>query len=257
MSYTRPICYQPVEQSRILRPTKYRRASFYEAAANFDTRQSQYCDRVMHMAQSDPNGSSPRTLTVTITSCVDDVLALRNAAYSTRDYNVRNIETMADEFDERSEHVTLWDGSAAIATARLTSGPDGVFEQWSRGKAKIPTGSHVADISRVAVRPDVRRLGLSSFVILECLRRAAERHFQVVVGATTREGALYDFLRRTGFVEAGSAVELLESQGQRITVQPMAVLVSPHLVRIWREMQEESQRRLAINGCSLRRDIQR
>jgi predicted GNAT family N-acyltransferase len=158
---------------------------------------------------------------------------------------------MADEFDDRSEHVTIWSASMPLATARLTPGPRSVFETWSLRQADIPTGSHVVDVSRVAVRPDMRKLGLSSFVVLECLRLAVERQFQFIVGASTPGGALFNLLKRTGFTEAGNVVELLESQGQRLDVQLMVATPSPRLVSAWCEMQEENRRRLAVNGFSI------
>src|SRR5690348_11729361 len=150
--------------------------------------------------------------TVTSTGCLDEILALRTLGYSTRHYNIEHIDTMADEFDDRSEHVTLWAGSEPVATARLTPGPRSVFGTWSHGKADIPTGPHVVDVSRVAVRPDMRKLGLSSFVLLECLRIAADRQFQFIVGASIPGGALFNLMKRVGFTEAGGVVELFESQ---------------------------------------------
>jgi predicted GNAT family N-acyltransferase len=189
--------------------------------------------------------------TVTSTGCLDEILALRTLGYSTRQYNVEHIETMADEFDHRSEHVTLWAASEPVATARLTSGPHSVFETWSQAKADIPTGSHVADVSRVAVRPDMRRLGLSSIVVLGCLRRAAEKQFRFVVGASMPGGALFNLMKRIGFTEAGNVVELYESQGQRVDVQLMVATPSQRLVSVWCDMEDECHKRLALNGFSI------
>jgi len=172
----------------------------------------------------------------TITSCRSDILDLRTLAYSTRAYDVPSIRTMADEFDDRSEHVCIWSASLPLAAARLTPGPRSVFETWSQGKAAIPTGSSVVDISRVAVRPEVRRLGLSTIVLLESLCRASERGFQFIVGATTPKGALAELLGRLGFDEAGGVVELVESQGQRVSVQPMVLAPTERVVRAWRDL---------------------
>jgi GNAT superfamily N-acetyltransferase len=169
---------------------------------------------------SNLSGSSPITAIVAVTRCATGILDLRTAGYSTREYDVRNITTMADEFDERSD---------------------------------IPTGEHVVDISRVAVRPDMRQLGLSSVVVLEALNQAAQRDFQFVVGATVLEGALLKFMTRIGFEAAGDIVELLESQGQRVRVQPMVLTPSPELVRTWRESQDDCLRRLARHGLIVQR----
>jgi predicted GNAT family N-acyltransferase len=193
------------------------------------------------------------TAIVAVTRCATEILDLRTAGYSTREYDVGNIATMADEFDERSDHVSVWLAKTPVATARLTPGPRSVFEQWSQGKANIPTGEHVVDISRVAVRPDMRQLGLSSFVVLEALNQAAQRDFQFVVGATVLEGALLNFMTRIGFEAAGDIVELLESQGQRVRVQPMVLTPSPDLVRLWHDTHDDCLRRLARHGLIVQR----
>lgn len=194
-----------------------------------------------------------KTLLVTVTPCTHQILELRKSGYSTRTYNVCNIDTMADEFDNRSQHVSVWLGSAAIATGRMTPGPQSVFEAWSRAKAEIPTGSHVVDISRIAVRPDMRRLGLSELVLLECLRRCADSGFGFIVGATVPGGPLHDLLKRIGFTDAGDIVEICESQGQQLHIQPMVVIPCPRLTKIWSEMQDESQSRLALNCFQITR----
>jgi predicted GNAT family N-acyltransferase len=191
-----------------------------------------------------PASPSKEVVTVTVTGCLDEILALRTLGYSTRQYNVQNIETMADEFDDRSEHVTLWAASEPVATARLTPGPRSVFETWSQGRGAAPTGPHVVDISRVAVRPDMRRRGLSALVVLECLRRAAEKECQFIVGASVPGGALVALMKRAGFTDTGAVVELVESQGQRVDVQLMVATPTPSLARVWCEMRDECQGRL-------------
>jgi predicted GNAT family N-acyltransferase len=202
---------------------------------------------------TDRSDSPAALLTVTVTRCNDAILNLRNVGYSTREYDVRDIATLEDEFDACSHHVTLWSAAEPIATARLTPGPRAVFEQWSLGQAQIPTGAHVVDLSRVTVRPDMRLQGLSSFLILECLHQASAKRFEFVVGATTVDGALFAFMRRIGFAAAGDAVELLESQGQRLVVQPIVAMPSQRHQELWNEMQRECERRLAASGFHVRR----
>lgn len=210
----------------------------------------------MRFAGSERNQSRPdvATLRIGVTPCTDQILELRKNGYSTRTYDVPNIAVVADEFDNRSQHVGIWLGSAVIATGRMTPGPQSVFETWSRGEADIPTGPNVVDISRITVRPDMRRLGLSAFVLLECLRRSMDGRFEFVVGATVPHGPIFNLLRRAGFADAGKVVELCESQGQRVEVQPMVAVPCPALANLWSDMQEEVQSRLALNNFLVSRE---
>jgi hypothetical protein len=114
----------------------------------------------------------------------------------------------ADQFDGWSTHVLARVDGRLAASLRLTPGPHAWFEFLSEGRADIPTGPDVADLSRAMVAPAFRGQGhgLFELVMVEGLLLAHDRGFRHVVGGMVPGRRFRPFLEQLGYAFPGPAV---------------------------------------------------
>jgi hypothetical protein len=134
---------------------------------------------------------------------------------------VNGIDSTRDEFDARSWFPTVRIDTKVAAYGRLTLGPNAVFETWSRGTAKIPTGKEVADLGRCMVDPEFRGIDLITFVCLDSMLLAAKLGCRQVVGAVIPNRRLVDRLHAIGFRDSGEPVQQFAPNRSPVTIQPL------------------------------------
>lgn len=129
--------------------------------------------------------------------------------------------TSADEFDDRSQHVEIRDGTCLAAYGRLTPGPMAYFQSWTDGTGTIPDGPDCVDLGRCCVAPSYRGRDLIILVCLEAMIRAADDGFKTIIGAVVPGRRLEDRLLNIGFVHSGTPVTIRCPNGQVETIQPL------------------------------------
>jgi hypothetical protein len=140
------------------------------------------------------------------------------------------------------------------AYARLTAGPNAVFETWTGGKAKIPTGRDAIDLGRCAVGSDFRGLGLLRLLCVEGLLAAEQRGFRYVVGAVIPGEPFEVMLQQLGLRPSGGPVKELEPSGETFVVQPLACEVRL-FASGWREERNSVLAKLAQKGIRVLPDV--
>lgn len=159
--------------------------------------------------------------------------------------------TAMERFDVRSTHIVARVQGHLAAYARLTPGPDSVFEAWTRGAARIPTGERVVDLSRCAVAAGHRGLGLLRLITVESLLAAEEAGFEQAVGSVIPSEPFAHVFHAAGFEPRGPVVEEVEPSGERFQVQPIACALQGRRVE-WERERERIRERLEARGYALR-----
>lgn len=160
-------------------------------------------------------------------------------------------DTSEDPFDSRSQHILIRSGDDLAACARLTPGPDAVFETWTRGRAAIPTGPDVADLGRCAVGPEFRGSGLLRLLCVEGLLAAERGGFCQVVGAVIPGEPFQAMLESLGLLPSGEPVEEWEPSGLSFVVQPLACEVRQFADQ-WLHGRDLVRARLGLRGIGVR-----
>ena len=155
-----------------------------------------------------------------------------------------------DEFDSRSIYIVNEIEGSLAAYGRLTPGPHAVFETWSRGAARIPTGPNVADLGRCMVAPEHRGLDLITLVCLDGLLLAREMGFECVVGAVVPGRKLAAMLYEIGFRDSGPIVKSYEENGAIFTLQPLVATCAKG--GLWEELRQALVEKLAGKGYAVR-----
>jgi GNAT superfamily N-acetyltransferase len=128
-----------------------------------------------------------------------------------------------DDLDGRSSHVVVWLGEDPVAQIRITLDAPFAVAIWSGGAARVPSGPHVAELTRANVAPEFRGIGLSRLVFREALLRVAAAGKRVVVGAEEPELLASPMYRRLGYEPAGPEVVFREPIGVTLPVQPLVI----------------------------------
>ena len=169
--------------------------------------------------------STMKTYTVAVQRDLDaSIVSLRSECYP--------VEHL-DRFDRVSSHLTVREEGALAATGRLTPGPDGVFHDWTRGKAETPGGDDAVDLSRCMVAPDHRGRGLFQLIGLAALLHAKHRGFRYVNGGVVSGHTWIAMLERIGLRRSGPLV-----QGQVDIIQPLSCDLRDPTVCAERDVQD-------------------
>ena len=153
-----------------------------------------------------------------------------------------------DEFDPIGWHLTLAIEGALVAAVRTTIGPPSALQAWSAGRAPVPHGAGVAEITRGVVASSVRGLGLYSLAMLETVLRVR------ALGATSATAAIEPhfvgrrFLTGLGFVAKGDPVVFDDRPRRGTLVQCLVLMVEPGAERAWKASREALVQRLAERG---------
>jgi hypothetical protein len=153
-----------------------------------------------------------------------------------------------DEFDPISWHLTLSIEGELVAAVRTTVGPPSALQSWSEGRAPVPHGAGVAEITRGVVASSVRGLGLYSLTMLETVLRVR------ALGATSATAAIEPhfvgrrFLTGLGFVPKGDPVVFDDRPRRGTLVQCLALVVEPGAEGAWKASRETLVQRLTERG---------
>jgi hypothetical protein len=158
-----------------------------------------------------------------------------------------------DEFDDRSLHIILREGSEIAGYGRLTVGTPGIFRTWSRGAAQIPEGQDVADLGRCCVNPAYRRLELLRSLCVEALIYGFKQNLAHVNGTHIPGRFLATSLHDMGFLPAGPCVESFEPNGRKI-YQPVSCQLRSSAA-LWPAQRKLVADHLGAHGFSLNVDF--
>ena len=142
-----------------------------------------------------------------------------------------------DRFDDRSFHFTASVDGELAAYCRTVSGPNAMFETWTRGAAKTPVGKEVIDLTRCCVSPKFRGLNLSILICLESLIHASTSDFERVIAAVVPGRRMGKRLNDIGFVDTGSPVQIVCPDGTVDQIQPSVAIIS-EWVESWKHFKE-------------------
>ena len=156
-----------------------------------------------------------------------------------------------DDLDERSSHVVVWLGDDPVAQIRITLDAPFAVVKWSGGVAQVPSGPHVAELTRANVAPEFRGVGLSRLVFRDALLRVAAAGKRVVVGAEEPELLASPMYRRLGYEPVGSEVIFQEPIGVTLPVQPLVIMDVPARVGGWIAEQTAEVSKLLAAGFLL------
>jgi hypothetical protein len=154
----------------------------------------------------------------------------------------------ADDFEARSIHVCYRIEGVLAAMARMTAGPNAVFEAWTAGAAEVPTGPHVVDLNRYVVARRFRMLGLFHVIMLDTLLRASAKGFTAAVGATKPGRRVGTAMLETAFEAIGPEVMVTDPVNGRFPIQMYAVRSIRQHDQWWRKMLAHHCRRLEAAG---------
>ncbi len=164
--------------------------------------------------------------------------------------SVKPVDTSYDEFDGRSKHIVIKIDNVIAAYGRLTPGPNAVFENWTHGKAEIPTGEDVVDLGRCLVNSRFNGLGLLTLVFLAGVNYAKENGFKYVVGSVIPHEKVGPKLYKLGFLNCGNPVYEDEPNESNILVQPLACNVEQNH-HLWSKVFQEQAAYLKQKGYYL------
>lgn len=155
-----------------------------------------------------------------------------------------------DEFDSKSLHMTLRINGVIAAYVRLTPGPNAVFEKWTQGKAKIPTGKEVIDIGRVLVNPLYRGINLFEPICTSALIYANKAGFKYAVGAFRVGRKLITGGYKIGFESSGEPAYAIEPNNTTVLIQPTVCDLNKSK-SLWPEIILSSSKQLKMKGYFL------
>ncbi len=143
-----------------------------------------------------------------------------------------------DRFDAGSLHLTVAHDGRPVGMIRVTSGSPSVLHEWSSGKATLPQGDDVTELTRGVVARPFRRLGVYRLAMLDAILRMRPLGARVVTGAVDPHFPGRSFLAEVGFVDVGTPVLFDDyprsrtlAQGLMLTLDPAR---EPKWWRMWR-----------------------
>jgi predicted GNAT family N-acyltransferase len=158
--------------------------------------------------------SSPIRISVS-DRCTDSILEVRNVGYELG-------TTKDDEFDRFSFFVTAESEGKVVGTIRLTDSTiKSPLSVWGHKKSNLPHGEGIVELTRGVVHPNIRKLGIYSWMMLRTMREAVQRDFKKAVAAVEQDYFLMNILHELGFEDVGTAIPFDDSPRQATLSQPM------------------------------------
>jgi hypothetical protein len=199
------------------------------------------------------NVDRPRARALTIgleTRFTEEMASLRAAGWASP-----VTAAATDEHDAVSYHLAIRADGCAAALVRITLASPSVLAAWSGGRAPVPAGRSVAELTRGVVAPEWRRLGLYRLAMLETMLRLRS------LGATTATAAIEPefpgrgFLARLGFRDRGAPVVFDDHPRCGTLAQSVCLEVTEAGEEGWRELRAREIAALTREGYLVDSDL--
>jgi hypothetical protein len=188
--------------------------------------------------------NTPRLLTVRLTSQFTmDLDVLRRDSWETCPAG-----SARDEFDDQSLRVIVSDGDYPVGMMRITLGDPSVLGTWSRGRASLPHGPDVAELTRAVVAGPVRRLGIYRLAMLETVLSLRALGARLATAAIEPDFPGRRFLLELGFLAVGAPVMFDDLPRSRTLAQPIALTLDARGELQWEAMRRAQHHRLLAAG---------
>jgi len=161
----------------------------------------------------------------------------------------------SDEFDDRSHHLVVRLDGRPVGMIRITMAEPSVLAVWSRGRAPLPRGHDVAELTRGVVLPPVRRFGIYRLAMLETVLRLRGLGARVATAAVEPAFPGRPFLADLGFADVGQPVLFDDAPRRGTLAQCIALDVSVAAEPRWEEMRARQIERLLRNGYELDAEV--
>jgi hypothetical protein len=160
-----------------------------------------------------------------------------------------------DEFDTLSYHLTVALEDAPVGLVRTTVGPPSVLQAWSGGRAPVPHGPAVAELTRGVVAASARQLGVYSLAMLETLLRLRALGVTVAVGAVEPDFVGRHFLADVGFQKVGAPIAFDDRPRRGTIAQCLSLAIDEERETSWSAKRWALLRRLDERGYRVDSDL--
>jgi hypothetical protein len=134
-----------------------------------------------------------------VTKFTSEIEKLRRTGF----YGSSSETFSSDEFDTRSVHVLATIQDELVGMIRLTPEPPSILQKWSNGKAPIPNGEGVIDLTRGVVSKKWRNFDIFKLLICEAMIKAKDLGGEIAVASIAPHFPHRAFLTDIGFQNAG------------------------------------------------------
>ena len=161
-----------------------------------------------------------------------------------------------DEFDALSYHLFVAIADVPVGLVRTTVTPPSVLRAWSGGRAPLPCGPGVAELTRGVVAGSVRQLGIYSLAMLEALLRLRALGVTFAAGAVEPDFVGRHFLAGLGFTKVGVPLRFDDRPRRGTIAQCLLLPVDEGSEATWLATRGELVRRLGQHGYHVDSDLE-
>jgi hypothetical protein len=191
------------------------------------------------------------TLTVRLEhEFTDEMAALRRSGWSEGVAGA-----VGDAYDRDSHHLAVRVEGRAIALVRITPGPGSALSDWSHGRAPLPQGPAVAELTRGVVAPAWRRVGLYRLAMLESMLRLRALGVTTATAAVEPDFCGRHFLARVGFLPVGAPVVFDDHPRQGTVAQCIQARIALAEEEGWHELRRQELLGLVDQGYVVDSDL--
>jgi hypothetical protein len=160
-----------------------------------------------------------------------------------------------DEFDARSYHLSVTIEGTLVGLVRTTSGPPSVLQAWSDGRAPLPHGPTVAEVTRGVVAASARGVGIYSLAMLETMLRLRAMGMTAATAAVDPDFVGRRFLTGLGFVAVGSPIPFDDRPRRGTIVQCLMLSLDGGREASWSAQRGRVLRQLGERGYRVDSDL--
>lgn len=162
----------------------------------------------------------------------------------------------SDEFDALSHHLSVAIEGTLVGLIRTTRAVPSVLQAWSNGRAPLPHGPTVAEITRGVVAASARGLGVYSLGMLETVLRLPALGITCATAAVEPDFVGRRFLAGLGFRPVGAPLPFDDRPRRGTVVQCLVLPVEPRNEASWLEKRRALLRRLDDGGYRVDSDLE-
>jgi hypothetical protein len=161
-----------------------------------------------------------------------------------------------DEFDAHSYHLSVAIDGTLVGLIRTTPASPSVLQAWSEGRAPLPHGPSVAEITRGVVAAPARGLGVYSLGMLETVLRLRALGVICATAAVEPDFVGRRFLGGLGFRAVGAPMPFDDRPRRGTVVQCLVLPVEAGSEASWRDQRRTVLRRLGERGYRVDSDLE-
>lgn len=161
-----------------------------------------------------------------------------------------------DEFDALSYHLSVAIEGTLVGLIRTTPASPSVLQAWSEGRAPLPHGPTVAEITRGVVAASARGLGIYSLGMLETVLRLSALHMTCATAAVEPDFVGRRFLSGLGFRPVGAPVPFDDRPRRGTVAQCLVLTVDAGNEAAWLAQRRALLRRLDERGYRVDSDLE-